>query len=159
MRQTLFGLQASAPFRRIPTGLPVMLLACLTLTGCGGRRGDPRVPPLATAREALKTALTAWQNGQPHGKIEATSPPIEVVDSVWQRGAKLKSYEIIGEESDPEGLRWFSVRLQLEKAGSPQEVRYLVMGQTSLTVFRKEDYDLSRSWKGVGQKDDGKKKK
>jgi hypothetical protein len=155
----LFADKLPAARRQIPLGLIVALLASAAVVGCGRRMGDPRVTPLATARDALETALKAWQNGQPHGKIEATSPPIEVVDSVWKRGEKLKGYESISEESDPDGLRWFSVRLRLEKAGSSEEVRYVVMGQDSIKVFRKEDYDLSRSWKGVGEKKDAKKKK
>lgn len=138
----------------------VLILAPLVstaITGCG-RKGDPRVTPEAAARQALESALTAWQNGQAHGKIAGTSPPVEVADSVWKRGEKLKSYQIIGEVDSPDGLRWFSVRLQLASAEGSQEVQYLVMGKTALKIFRKEDYDLSRSWKGVGQKKDGKKR-
>jgi len=143
---------------RIALGLLIMLLASGAMIGCG-RKGDPRVTPLGTARDALETTLKAWQNGQPHGKLESTSPPIEVVDSVWKRGEKLKNFDSINEESDPDGLRWFSVRLTLGNATGSEEARYVVMGQTSLKVFRKEDYDLSRSWKGVGDKKDAKKKK
>jgi hypothetical protein len=121
-------------------------LACLGLAGCG-RQDDPRITPLETARKSLDSALTAWQNGRPPGKVDATSPPVQVVDSLWKRGEKLKSHEILGEESDAEGLRWFKVRLELDKAGGSQEARYLVMGSTNITVFREEDYMLSRSWK------------
>jgi hypothetical protein len=128
--------------------LVFMLLAGAALTGCADRpNGDPRITPLETAREALDSSMKAWQNGQPPGKIDGTTPSVQVVDSVWKRGEKLKGYEVVGEESDQDGLRWFSVRLQLEKSDSSQRVKYLVMGTTSITVFREEDYNLSRSWK------------
>lgn len=142
---------SSLALGRILVILLPMLLGCMGLTGCG-RKGDPRITPLATARSALDTALNAWQNGQPPGKIEATSPPLQVVDSVWKEGEKLKSHEILSEESDDDGLRWFKVRLEFDKAGGSQEVRYLVMGSTNITVFREEDYMLSRKWKTMDNK-------
>jgi hypothetical protein len=159
MWQRLFAKKWPAKLGRLALILHFGLLVSITLSGCVGRKGDPRVTPLATARDALETALKAWQNGQPHGKLESTSPPIEVVDSVWKKGEKLKSFDSITEETDPDGLRWFSVRLRVGNAISSDEAYYVVMGQTSLKVFRKEDYDLSRSWKGVGDKKDAKKKK
>jgi hypothetical protein len=144
---------SSNTFGRILKGALVTVLAGVTLTGCAERPGgDPRITPLETARQALDSSMKAWQNGQPSGKIDATSPPVQAVDSVWKRGEKLKGYEIIGEESDQDGLRWFSVRLQLERSDSGQPVKYLVMGTTSITVFREEDYNLSRSWKTMDKK-------
>jgi hypothetical protein len=153
MLQKQIGSCSPFSFVRIPIGLLFMMFAGVAFTGCAERPGgDPRITPPEKAREALESSMKAWQNGQPPGMIEATSPPVQVVDSVWKRGEKLKNYEILGEETDPEGLRWFSVRLQLEKSDSSQPVKYLVMGSTSITVFREEDYNLSRSWKTMDKK-------
>jgi hypothetical protein len=135
-------------FRLSYAGLLFSLLACWTLCGCG-RPKDPRITPAETARQSLGAALAAWQDGQAAGKIETTSLPIQVVDSVWLKGRKLDSYEILSEEPDEDGLRWYSVRLNLQGPKASEVVRYLVIGRSPVFVYREADYMQSRSWKGM----------
>ena len=93
----------------------VGLLAAL-VSGCGGLLSGAYsryVPNEASARRALEAALSAWQRGEPAGKIESTSPAVEVVDTKRPQGQKLVRFEIVKEEPS-EGPRWFTVRLVFE---------------------------------------------
>lgn len=116
------------------------LLAALG-AGCGNSNSgyDRYVPSSDTARTSLEAALTAWQNGQPPGKIETVSPPLQVVDAVWQRGRKLRSFLILSEETG-DGPHWFSVRLTFTAPNSESVVRYVVLGRDPIWVYREEDY-------------------
>jgi hypothetical protein len=97
------------------------------------------VPPDDKARQALEAALAAWQNGQAPGKVEAGPVPIQVVDSRWRAGQKLRGFEILKEEPG-EGPKVYSVRLTLTKPAGVQTVRYLVVGKVPLWVYREDDY-------------------
>lgn len=147
MSHDCHGAPAPLSFRRVRVVVLVSLLACSAPFGCGPGK-DARVTPTATARQSLEAALNAWQNGQAAGKIEATSPPVQVADSVWLKGRKLQSYEILSEDTEADGLRWFSVRLNLDKPGGSEVVRYVVMGRSPVWVYRQEDYKRSQDWQG-----------
>jgi hypothetical protein len=111
------------------------LLTTIAL-GCGG--SARYVPATATARNALQTALGAWQSGTPHGPITSSKPAINVFDARWQAGKKLESFEIVEELAAQEHPQ-FKVRLQLE--GQPEEmVVYRVVGIDPLNIFRDADY-------------------
>src|SRR5579875_1299020 len=111
-----------------------------SISGCGPKAPN-YVPPPDTARQALETALNAWQSGQPVGKtIERTSLRVQTVDSGWGKGQKLTRYEILEEVARPDGKRCFKVRLHLQKPQSIQEVHYLVVGKSPMWIFRAEDY-------------------
>ena len=87
---------------------------CAVALGCG--RDDPRArftPSEVTARQALESALAAWQNGQPSGPVPGTSPLVQVVDSHRHPGQKLQSYLILG-VAPGDGPRVFAVRLTLD---------------------------------------------
>jgi hypothetical protein len=115
------------------------VLLMFPLCGCGGP--SRYVPTATSARQALETALSTWQSGQPHGPIEASKPAIHVFDSRWQSGKKLQSFEIL-EEIEGQEHPQFQVRLQL--AGQPEEsLTYHVIGIDPLNVFR--DADLQRA--------------
>ncbi len=117
-------------------------LACLLLavTGCGGgRREKDYLPPESKARTALESALTAWQNGQPIGKITGGATTVQVVDSEWKAGQKLASYEIVRAEPG-NGPPKFTVNLQVQGAPAAREVRYVVVGIDPLWVYRETDY-------------------
>jgi hypothetical protein len=126
-----------------------MLLLWITFLvgGCTPKK-DARVTPPETARQSLDAALTAWKSGQPAGEIQTVSPPVQVVDSVWAKGRKLESYEIVSEETQADGLRSFSVRLNLEAPKASEEVRYIVKGRSPVWVYRQEDHKRSQSWQG-----------
>lgn len=120
--------------------LLALLAAGLTaLAGCSreGTKVEDFTPSADKARPALEAALDHWKSGQPPGKVPGTTPAVEVVDSKWRGGQKLKGYEIVGEE--PGEPRYFKVRLTLA-TGAPQEARYAVIGIDPLLVYREEDF-------------------
>lgn len=129
----------------LPISALATMLTCIALSGCTEKK-DARVTPAETARQSLDAALTAWKNGQPAGEIRTVSPPVQVVDSVWAKGRKLESYEILNEETQADGLRLFSVRLNLGSPNASEEVRYIVKGRSPIWVSREEDHKRSQNW-------------
>jgi hypothetical protein len=126
--------------------LLVGVLVLLTACSRQGTRTQDFNPSSDKARQALEAALDSWQSGNPHGKVPGTSPAVEAMDVKWRSGQKLKSYEILGEESGTEP-RFFKVRLTPAQ-GPPVEVRYAVVGIDPLWVYREEDY---KSLAGTGK--------
>jgi hypothetical protein len=126
----------------------VFFVGLVLLAGCSrqGTRNQDFIPPSDKAKKALTAALDYWQAGNPPGTVPGTSPKVEVVDSKWRNGQKLKSYEILGEEPGSEP-RFFKVRLTPTQ-GAPQEVQYAVFGIEPLHVYREEDY---KSLSGAGK--------
>ena len=124
----------TAKLLTLSAGMLVLLTACSR----EGTRTQDFIPPTEKARQALEAALNHWQGGHPPGKVPGTNPPIEVQDFKWKAGQKLKSYEIVGEESGTEP-RFFKVRLTPAE-GAPIEVKYAVFGIDPLHVYREEDY-------------------
>jgi len=125
-------------------GLLGVAVAFCAFAGCGGDRTELDILPSEDkARAALEKALTAWKSGQKAGKIQAESPGIEVLDSVWRDGAKLTSFDIgqAVEKPGPNGPgpRWFEVKLTLQDS-EPQKVNYAVLGLDPLWVYREADY-------------------
>src|SRR5438128_640969 len=128
--------------KRICKYLPALVCAVLLLglAGCSGRRQErDYLPAEAKGRTALEAALTAWQNDQPVGRVDTGPVPIQVVDSHWQKGQKLESYEILKAEGG-DGPVWFSVELQMKNPPAKEAVRYVVIGRDPLWVYREEDY-------------------
>lgn len=119
----------------------LLALAGLSAVGCGGGgKVEDFTPAEANARKALEAALTHWQNGGQSGTIPDTKPVVEVTDSKWKGGQKLKSFEITGEEpSAGVGPRIFAVRLT-PPSGAVVETKYAVLGIDPLLVYRDEDY-------------------
>lgn len=120
-------------------GLGLFAACCLGCSKAGGGY-DRYMPAEDTARHALTTALDAWKNGGRVGKIEGPPMQVNVVDSKWQAGQKLKAYEILGVDSSAGPAR-FSVRLTMQGSGSNKDVGYIVIGRSpNLWVYREEDY-------------------
>ena len=114
--------------------------ALLLMIGGGcGNRATASLPSDEVARTALESALKAWRDGGKPGALAGTDPPVQVLDTPWGLGDRLKSYEILGEEAGT-AERQFSVRLVLSKPEKVQEVKYYVIGQGPVMVFRDEDY-------------------
>jgi hypothetical protein len=109
------------------------------LAGCG--EGNARFKPTADeARTSLETALTAWRDGKLYGPIE-TKPPVHVVDSAWQGGQQIESFQIGDEEDGGDGTKQFVVKLKTKgKSPTDQDVRYIVHGRDPVWVYREEDY-------------------
>lgn len=120
-------------------GLTVGLLLVVG-TGCWNKSYDKYIPSDDKARQALEAALSAWRDGKKPGPVEGAPMPVQVVDTKWQAGQKLKDFEILQDEPG-DGPRVFSVRLTLQKpAGQKVVVRYVVLGKDPLWVYREDDY-------------------
>ena len=114
------------------------LFPFLGLAGCGS--GHAKYTPTAhEARSSLEASLTAWRDGKPSGEIEAT-PPVRMVDSDWQGGQQIESFQIGDEEDTGDGTKQFTVKLTMKKAKNQQEVRYVVHGRDPVWVYREADY-------------------
>ncbi len=112
------------------------------LAGCGDKTSvESFNPEEDAAREALTTALTAWQNGQAEpGDIKGAEPAVQANDSTWKSGAKLKSFEI-AEELSSDLPRKFLVKLTLDGVAAPKEVTYVVYGKVPLWVMSEDEYN------------------
>jgi hypothetical protein len=117
----------------------VSLPAVLGLfAGCS--EGHARYKPTSSeAASSLEKALSAWRDGKAYGALQ-TTPPVHVVDSLWQSGQQLESFQIGGEEDPGDGTKQFAVKMKLKKSAGDQEARYVVHGRDPVWVFRDEDY-------------------
>ena len=108
------------------------------LAGCGD--GNARYKPTADeARTSLEAALTAWRDGKPYGPIEGT-PPVHMVDSAWQGGQQIESFQIGDEEDAGDATKQFAVKLKTKKSSTDQDVRFIVHGRDPVWVYREDDY-------------------
>lgn len=117
-------------------------------TGCAARSRpatEPLVPTTEQARGALVVALDAWKADRPVGLLEGSNPGVGVVDTERQPGRPLIGYEILGPLAN-DGARCFAVRQEVSGGDGPVVVRYLVMGDDPLWVFRLEDYERIAHW-------------
>jgi hypothetical protein len=120
----------------------VLLLALAALPlGCAGATA-PRPPDPARAREALRTALDAWQRGESTEALKQRRPPIQVVDHEWRDGVQLVRYRL-GDHGQAAGgdLRCPVVLLLRGKNGKAVEKKAVFGVGTApvLTVVREED--------------------
>lgn len=126
-----------------------MLILFASWAGGCGSKAPNYVPSRDASRQALETALNAWQNGGRVGKtIETASGRVQTVDSSWGKGKKLARFEILEEVSRPDGKRCFKARLHLQNPQDVQDVHYIVVGKDPLWIFREEDYKSYASWEG-----------
>jgi hypothetical protein len=128
------------PFARATWAIASTCLVGL-VAGCGSETtgSGGNMPTTQTARQALESALTAWQKGQPPGLIASTTPPVQAVDLAWQGGQKLGGFSIVSED-DSEDVKKFSVKLTMKQPPGQKEVRYVVLGREPVWVYRDEDY-------------------
>jgi hypothetical protein len=120
--------------------LSVCLLA-VAAAGCADRSNARYTPSEDSARQALEAALTAWQKGQAQpGAIPDATPAVQAVDSRWQAGDRLQTFEVVGEESNLGGPRVFTVRLTMQAPVATKTLRYYVVGVEPLWVYREDDY-------------------
>jgi hypothetical protein len=120
-----------------------LLAFCAGLAGCEGA-SRAHVPTGSTARESLDAALAAWKSGKTPEAVAALTPAVHAVDSHWQAGRSLASYEILQEEPG-ESERRFTVRLteadpKAKAKGTEKEVTYVVIGRGPVYVYRDADY-------------------
>jgi hypothetical protein len=109
------------------------------IAGCGSGGSSGNMPTTEKARQAIESALTAWQKGQPPGLIASASPPVQVVDLAWQAGQKLGGFSIVSVD-DSEDVKKFSVKLTMKQPPGERDVRYMVLGREPVWVYRDEDF-------------------
>ena len=128
--------------RAVPVVAGLVILSA-ALAGCGG--GEPvtgYAPESERAKAALDAALSAWKNGQQPSQVEFDSLLLHVEDSDWKEGKKLTGYTIVSDSapSDTEHqARAFTVKITLDDAPAPVEVKYFVVGK-QLLVARDIDF-------------------
>jgi hypothetical protein len=117
--------------------------------GCRSSSGDADlahvVPSTEQARSALTSALAAWKDGHPGGAIASASPKVEVIDSFRKSDRPLKDFEILG-PIEFDRFRCFAVRLSIDNPAEVEVVRFLVIGNDPIWVFRQEDVERISHW-------------
>ena len=127
------------PTLRAPGCRAPALLLFLALAGCGGG-SPPRPADPDAAREALQTALDAWQRGDSPASLQGRRPPIHVVDHDWGAGLRLARFEL-GADTPSGADRWCPVRLWFpDRRGKavPRTAAYRVGTHPALTVVRED---------------------
>ena len=125
----------------IKGGLALILAAwsAALAPGCGGS-SRAYTPSATSARQALDSALSAWQKGTKPESLASASPPVHPVDFQWQAGQGLEAYQILAEEPGEGSQCKFSVSLKLKKTPAALKTRYIVVGREPLWVYREEDF-------------------
>lgn len=108
--------------------------------GCGNST-SAYIPNAATAREDLNTALASWQKGGKPAQLLQGEHPIYVVDSRWEAGQELESYQIQEESptQSPTEKRYRAV-LKMKKPAVEERIEYIAVGRSPMWIFRDEDY-------------------
>jgi hypothetical protein len=133
--------------QRIRTPRFVAISAGLALLGAAAGCGDglSRYAPTETeARSSLEAALSAWRDGKAFGEVEA-KPPVRPVDSAWQSGEKLESFEIGKQGERENGIKEFTVKIAMKGVKESKDVRYIVHGRDPVWVYREEDYNRTQN--------------
>jgi hypothetical protein len=144
------------PYRRLSLSharrIAGVVAACAGLWGCRGEAElNPKrfIPPSATARAALSTALESWRAGRPSGRIESKRQPaqIQYVDSLRKPDQRLRGFAILGEVPHDD-YRCFKVRLDLDPPPLEDQppVRYFVFGINPIWVYRAEELEMITHW-------------
>jgi hypothetical protein len=118
-------------------GRLLLILLPALAPGCGPAPPRPADPDVA--RQVLRTALDAWQKGDPADSLKAGQPPIYVNDTDWKAGVRLTGYEVKGDGTFYGAQYRCSVVLSVEpgKGGrSDKTVKYLIDTQPRLVIVR-----------------------
>lgn len=126
-----------------------VVLGVLTMGvgGCGpAPSGFERfIPATGPARTALVAVLDAWCAGRPSDEGVGLRRDVHVVDKQRKAAQTLIRYEILGEVT-ADKARGFAVRLYLKNPEETPVVRYLVVGESPLWVWRQEDFEMIAHW-------------
>lgn len=114
----------------------------IAAAGCGGGSSvSSYYPTGGTAKSALTTALEAWKSGREKpGTIDSAKPAVQVQDTVWESGRKLKDFQIGEEQPSPDGPTRFTVNLTFDGDPASEKADYYVVGKDPLWVMRDKDY-------------------
>src|SRR5262245_59242868 len=116
----------------------LMAMLAFALSGCSSSSAHAVDP--SRAREALKTALDNWKQGNMPGSLSNSPTPMTIQDFEWERGTKLIEYQML-DDGQPVDAN-LRVRVKLTTSGplasknSEKTVTYLVGTSPSVTVFR-----------------------
>jgi len=122
----------------------IAVLATLLLPGCGDPSRAHAVSE-PTARDALKTALDGWKNGETPASFASAGSPMIVQDFEWESGKKLLDYQLVDDGKAFDANLRVQVKLTLGGTdGKPsaasknveKKVWYLVGTSPKVTVFR-----------------------
>jgi hypothetical protein len=123
--------------------LGAALVAALTLAltpGCGSST-SAYIPNAATAREDLDTALASWQKGGKPAQLMTSERPIYFVDSQWEAGQALESYQILEETpTQSQTEKRYGAVLKMKQPLAEKRVEYIAVGRSPMWIFRDEDY-------------------
>lgn len=115
-----------------------IVLCAASLAGCAD--GYPSHPvKVDVAQETLRSVMDSWKAGRTTEELQKGSPSIVVQDFDWMGGAKLISYEVVGEGKPMDANLMTRVKLKLRAPDgkeSEKTVTYLVGTGPALTVFR-----------------------
>ncbi len=113
-----------------------LLTMVVAVSGCGGPA--PRPADRDAALAALRTALEAWQKGDPPDSLRQRQPPIVMVDPAWGQGTKLARFAIETDLAQPSGYDLgCPVRLWLgDGRKEPRRVKFTVATSPQLVVTR-----------------------
>ena len=109
-------------FRSVKTALLLAVVALWPL-GCGGGASVTSFHPKSdAAKAALTAALEAWKSGRAKpGVPENIKPAVQVQDSVWESGCKLKEFQIGDEKPAADGPPRFTVTLTFDGQPAAEE--------------------------------------
>ncbi|MFO1064953.1 MAG: hypothetical protein U0892_13900 [Pirellulales bacterium] len=114
-------------------------LLCGALLGCGGYKAADHKVEGTSARRILEDVLTGWKDGKSVDEWQEKKPPIVVQDMDWKGGAKLESFEILGDGEAIDANLHCRVKLKLKmpnNSKADKTVEYLVGTSPVATVFR-----------------------
>ena len=118
----------------------VAALAPALATGCGSST-KAYIPNAATAREDLDAALASWQKGGKPAQLMTGEHPVYFVDSQWEAGEELESYQVLEENpTQSETEKRFGAVLKMKKPPAERRVEYIAVGRSPMWIFRDEDY-------------------
>ncbi|MHC5538222.1 hypothetical protein ACYOEI_08335 [Singulisphaera rosea] len=127
-------------FRRNLGAALAATLALALSPGCGSAT-SAYIPNPVTAREDLNTALAAWQKGGKPAQLMKGEHPIYFVDSEWERGQALESFQILEEKpTQTETEKRYGAVLKMKKPPAENRVDYIAVGRSPMWIFREEDY-------------------
>ena len=125
--------------RKLGAALAAALALALT-PGCGSST-KAYIPNAATAREDLDTALAAWQKRGKPADLMKSEHPIYFIDSQWEAGQALESYQILEENpTQSETEKRYGVVLKMKKPPAEKRIEYIAVGRSPMWIFRDEDY-------------------
>jgi hypothetical protein len=122
-------------FTTIRPAWGMALLMAATL-GCAGNPLPPQASP-DQAREALRTALDAWQKGESIEALAQREPPVYFNDPKCRSSLRLQGYKLVdGHNFHGQSVRLAAVLSLKQEDGQTQdrEVGYLVDTSPAIVI-------------------------